>query len=458
MKVDPSRLESLVGAGGLLTGEDVRARAAGIWDPTPIEADALVRPQSTGQVADILRLCHDVRQPVITHGGLTGLVQGAQTASGDLILSTERMNRIEELDRAGRTMTVQAGVTLQAAQEAAAGAGLQLALDLGARGSCTVGGNLATNAGGNRVIRYGMAREQVLGLEAVLADGTVLSSMNHMLKNNAGLDLKHLFIGSEGLLGVITRAVLRLREAPVSRCTALVAASRLEHVTNLLRHCDGRLGGTLSAYEVMWQAFYTTVTGPGADRSPPLPDDYPFYVIVEAEGGDVDGDQARFETVLGEAIEVGLATDVVVATSGRERDALWALRDSVERIYDEGPSITFDVSLRVSDIAGYLEQVQAALDGRFPHNRTWIFGHLGDGNLHIIVAPGEDPAAVRPQVEEAVYVPLAAINGSISGEHGIGLEKKPWLGLSRTAEEIAVLGRLKAALDPHGIMNPGKVL
>jgi FAD/FMN-containing dehydrogenase len=200
------------------------------------------------------------------------------------------------------------------------------------------------------------------------------------------------------------------------------------------------------------------VTGPDAGRTAPLPDGHPFYVLVQAEGGDIDGDQSRFESVLGEAMVGGLAVDVAVATSGREREALWALRDDVERVHGQAPSITFDVSLRVSDIEGYLDQVQAILAAEFPDNRTWIFGHLGDGNLHIVVAPGAELTAVRPRVEQAVYGPLAAINGSISGEHGIGLEKKPWLSLSRSPEEIATLGRLKAALDPNGILNPGKVL
>jgi FAD/FMN-containing dehydrogenase len=448
----------LLDTGGLLTGDDVHARAAGIWDPSPLEADSLVRPRTTDEVAAILALCHARGQPVVTHGGLTGLVQGAQTRAGDLVLSTERMTKIEDVDAAGRTMTVQAGVTLQGAQEAAEAAGLQLALDLGARGSCTIGGNLATNAGGNRVIRYGMARDQVLGLEAVLADGTVLSSMNHMIKNNAALDLKQLFIGSEGILGVITRAVLRLRERPASRCTALVAANDLQAVIGLLKHCDARLGGTLSAFEVMWQDFYRLVTGPEANRQPPLENDHAHYVLIESEGGDAKGDPARFEAVLADALEAGLAVDAVVAASGREREALWALRDDVEMTNSRGPSFTFDVSLRVADMEAYLARVRTRLARAFPGAEVWVFGHLGDGNLHIVVATGAGDDATRERVERAVYEPLADIGGSISGEHGIGLEKKSWLHLSRSEAEIETLRTLKATLDPRGILNPGKVI
>ncbi len=458
MKFTAAELEGLAGRGGVLTGPDVRGRAAGIWNPDPIEADAIVRPTRTEQVSVFLAACNERDQPVVPHGGLTGLVGGALTRAGDIALSLERMNRIIDLDPAGRTLTVEAGVTLQAAQEAAQEAGLMLALDLGARGSCTIGGNLATNAGGNSVIRYGMAREQVLGLEAVLADGTVLTSMNQMLKNNAALDLKQLFIGSEGTLGIITRAVLRLREKPRSECSALVAAASLEAVVGLLKHVDAGLGGTLSAFEVMWQDFYRLVTRPATGRTPPMPDDHPYYVLIEALGGEPERDQAQFEAVLMEALGNGLVSDAVIAGSGRERDALWALRDDVEQTNSRGPSITFDVSLRIADMEPYLERVRGDLDRAFPENHTWVFGHLGDGNLHIVVAVGNATPETRRRVEEAVYGPLQAIGGSVSAEHGIGLEKKPWLHLSRSQAELDTLRLLKATLDPKGILNPGKVL
>ncbi len=457
MNLNVKDLESLAGEGGLLVGDDLAARAAGIWDPEPIRAAALLRPRTTAQVARILALCNEHRQGVVTHGGLTGLVGGARTTADDVVLSTERMNDIEAIDPDGRTMTVQAGVPLQKVQEAAAEAGLKFALDLGARGSCTIGGNLATNAGGNQVIRYGMAREQVLGLEVVLADGTVLSSMNHMIKNNAALDLKQLFIGSEGTLGVITRAVLRLRELPGSRETALLGCARLDDVVCLLKHVDRRLGGTLGSFEVMWQEFYRLVTSPSSGSSAPLGSDHDYYVLLESLGGG-DDDGARFEAILAEALEQGWAADAVIAASGRERDALWALRDDVEQTNSHGPTITFDVSLRISDMERYVAKVRERLDAAFPENHTWVFGHLGDGNLHLVVAVGEDSASTRRRVEEAVYEPLQSIGGSVSAEHGIGLEKKPWLHLSRSPAEIDTMRRLKRALDPAGILNPGKML
>jgi len=450
-------LEGIVGAGGLLTGEDVAARPAGIWRPDRIQARAIVRPRNTEEVAAVLALCHERRQSVVPQGGLTGLVHGADTAPGDIVLSLERMTEIEEVDPVGRTMTVQAGAVLQKVQEAARAAGLQLALDMGARGSCTIGGNVSTNAGGNRVIRYGMAREQVLGLEAVLADGTVLSSMNHMLKNNAGYDLKQLFMGSEGTLGVITRLVLRLRERTGSENTALVACGSLAAVAGLLKRMDGALGGALSAFEVMWQSFYRLVTSPPSLNTPPLDQDHAFYVLLESLGSSQQADHARFEEALAAAMAEGLISDAVVAGSGRERAALWAIRDDVEQLYGHGPTLHFDVSLRIADMEDYLAEVEDRLSRDWSEHKLWVFGHMGDNNLHLVTTVADAGPETRARVEQTIYGPLERIGGSVSAEHGIGLEKKPWLRYSRSAAEIEVMRRLKRALDPHGILNPGKV-
>ena len=264
-------LREAVGAAHVLVGEDLAARATHVWDPAPLNARALVRPGSSAETGAVLALCHAAGQSVVTHGGLTGLVGGDRTSATDVIVSLERMDEIETIDPLGRTVTVGAGCVLERVQTAAREAGLQLGLDLGARGSCTIGGNIATNAGGLSVLRHGMMREQVLGLEAVLADGRVLSSMNRMLKNNAGYDLKQLFIGSEGTLGIVTRAVLRLRAATTSVQTALVAFERFEQVTGLLARLDGALNGSLNAYEVLWNRFYRLNTDPahhGAATAP----------------------------------------------------------------------------------------------------------------------------------------------------------------------------------------------
>jgi FAD/FMN-containing dehydrogenase len=352
---------------------------------------------------------------------------------------------------------VHAGAPLQVVQERAAEHGLMFPLDLGARGTATIGGNAATNAGGNRVIRYGMVRSMILGLEAVLADGTVVSSMNRMLKNNAGYDLKHLFIGTEGTLGVVTRLVLRLVQQPSSQDTALIAMRDFGQVTNFLRFMDAALGGTLSAYEVLWRDFYTLVTSQLNDRQAPLEPDYPYFVLVESLGSDQQRDSERFQKSLAEAFEKKLVADAVVAKSQAERDAIWAIRDDVVRLLELKPIFLFDVSLPINAVEAYVQGVRDELTELWPEQRLFVFGHLGDGNIHLAISAGAENGQARSAVERIVYQPLMQLAGSVSGEHGIGLEKKPYLSWCRSEAEIALMKALKKSLDPKGILNPGKI-
>jgi FAD/FMN-containing dehydrogenase len=384
-------------------------------------------------------------------------VQGCVPAEHEIGLSLERMHDIESIDPVGRTMTVQAGVALQRIQEAAEQHGLLYPVDFGARGSAQIGGSVATNAGGNGVIRYGMTRDSVLGLEAVLADGSVIPAMNRMLKNNAAYDVKQLFIGSEGTLGVITRLVLRLRESPRSTQTALVACPGFGHVTRFLKHIDAALGGSLAAFELMWSEFYRLVTTSPAKGTPPLPQSYDYYVLVESEGGDPTRDQAQFEEAIAAAIDAGLVVDAAVCASEAQRDAMWALRDDVEGIFRLGMPVAFDVSLPLAEMEGYVSEVVGRLEREWPQYRRFVFGHLGDGNLHIVAA-GPPSAEARHGIARCVYEPLAARGGSVSAEHGIGREKQPWLALSRSPAELALMQKLKQVLDPKSILNPGRVL
>lgn len=449
-----SKLRAALGDRGVLAGDDARDAAAQTWSRLGVPL-AILRPASTDEVSVVLRLAHAAGAAVVPWGGRTGLVDGAQ-AEGALALSLERMTAIEEIDVEASTLTVQAGCPLQTACEAVEARHLLLPLDLGSRGSATIGGTISTNAGGNRVLRYGMMRDMVLGLEAVLADGSVVTAMNGLIKNNAGYDIKQLFIGSEGTLGVVTRAVLRLRPQALSQDVALLGVENFDDLPRLLRHLERRLGGTLSAFEVMWKSFHDLVTTEPAKGRPLLAADYPYYVLVETLGADQALDPERLEAALAEAAELGLIADAVLARSETQARAMWALRDDVAQVARNGPILTFDVSLKISAMEAYVAELEAALQTRWPGTRLVVFGHLGDGNLHLIVSlrDRED----RGAIEEIVYGLVRAQQGSISAEHGIGLQKRDYLAWTRNPAEVAVMRTLKAALDPKTILNPGKVL
>lgn len=439
----------------LVTGDALRARAVSYWDASPTCAKALIYPRTTQQVSQVMALCNQHSQTVVTQGGLTGCVEGAVSQANDIILSLEKMNDIEDIDLVGNTATVQAGVILQSLQEACEQKELRFPLDLGARGSCTIGGNASTNAGGINVIRYGMMRNLVLGLEAVLPDGTIVSSMNSMMKNNSGYDLKQLFIGTEGTLGIITRLVVRLFPLPTSDNTALVALNSFDDVTRLLNILQSRLAGNLSAFEVMWNNYYHAVTEPGWHRAP-MERTHPFYVLVTAEGFQAETDRMIFERVLEEVFEAGLLIDAIIPKSRAEAKALWDIREDFEAILSPAPVHLYDVSLPIKHMAAYVEEVSNLILERWPQARFYSFGHIGDGNLHFFIAPiaGDDS---HTECDELVYQPLARFNGAISAEHGIGTEKKRWLSQSRSDAELSLMRVLKSALDPQGLLNPNCV-
>ena len=300
------QLVALLGENGVFHGERLKERHFPSTPPfavTGVEPLALVRPASTEDVSAILKICHAEGRAVVPHGGLTGLVDGTTSNNTEVAITLERMNKIEEIDAESRTMIVQAGVPLQEVQEQAESLGLFFPLDLGARGTATIGGNVSTNAGGNRVIRYGMMRDQVLGMEVVLADGTIISSMNKIIKNNTGYDLKQLFVGAEGTLGIVTRLVLRLRPMPVSQDMAFIGVNNFSQVTAFLNYVDSALGGTLSAFEVLWKDYYRLVTSPPAEASPPIGHGYNYYILLEAMGGDPKADANKFVEVLSKSLE-----------------------------------------------------------------------------------------------------------------------------------------------------------
>ena len=441
----------------------------GEFDPAPLLHDfttsapegaeilGVARPRTTQQVSEVLKFCNAHNIKVVPQGGNTGLAGGALPLGPAVVLSLERMRAIEEVDPMAGTVTAQAGAPLETIQNAADQAGMFFPLDLGGRGTAQIGGNVSTNAGGNRVVRYGAMRALVLGMEWVLADGTVVTALNKMIKNNAGYDLKYLFIGAEGTLGVITRLVLRCYPKARGVCTGLCAVNDYQGVLDLLAATRSGLGSTLSAFEMMWPEFYHLGTQ-ALGRRPPLEPKYGCYVLVETMGDDETTDQARFEAVIGEAIERGIVQDAVVAKSGAEARELWAIRDCPgEWIKTEHwPQIAFDVSIPTGQMGDYMQYAKAKIEERWPGTVAVCFGHVADSNLHLSVRSNGDPKWEH-QVEELVYATVGEWKGSISAEHGIGVHKKPFLHYSRTPEEVALMRQLKAALDPKGTLNPGKV-
>ncbi|MCW3473501.1 FAD-binding oxidoreductase [Limobrevibacterium gyesilva] len=454
-----AELRGAIGADSVMAGDAMEAKHFADWVVKAAEGAgpiAVAYPRSTADVSAILRVCHAHRIPVVPQGGLTGLVGGATPVAGCIALSLSRMRAVEEVDAAAATITVQAGVPLQVVQEAADAAGLLFPLDIGSRGSCVIGGNVSTNAGGNRVLRYGMTRELVLGIEVVLADGTVMTSLNKMLKNNAGYDLKHLFIGSEGTLGVVTRLVLRLFPKPESVCTAFCALPDYAAVLELLRRARGKLGGALSAFEVIWPEFYKLATTEHGVR-PPVGAAAGVYVLMDSLGSDQEQDTAIFSALIEAALEDGVVDDAVIAQSYRESREFWSLRDSVaefQRTFD--PHVGFDVSVPIGRMQEFIDDCRAHLVARYAPVRALWFGHIADSNLHICVKQEPD-GPTKKEIDQIVYGRVRAFGGSVSAEHGIGLLKKPYLEYSRSPVELDVMRRVKAALDPEGILNPGKV-
>jgi len=385
-------------------------------------------------------------------------VDGVRAQSDDIVLSLERMNQILEIDCVEGVAIVEAGVVLQTLQEAVAEKGMVLPLDLGARGTCTIGGNVATNAGGVNVLRYGMMRNLVLGLEAVLPTGEVVSSMNRMLKNNSGYDLKQLFIGSEGTLGVVTKVVLRLEPSFSAREVALVALDSFDAVLTLQAEARRTLSTTLLAFEVMWGRYYDAVTGERGHRAP-LARGAPFYALIEAKS-DSDGTTNGLLSLLERSLEVGTLVDGAVASSERERLEFWKVRDDFERILEASPVFLYDISLPLRSMDNYIRDLMRSFAERFPGGVVHVFGHLCDGNLHLFLTPNaqvSDLDAIRQAADECVYLNLTRYDGAVSAEHGIGREKKGWLHISRSEGEMELMRRLKRMLDPANILNRGLV-
>lgn len=445
-----------LGADLVCVGDQAAPRFLHDWTATErVIPIAVVRPRSTQDVSSVLAMCHTHRIGVVPQGGRTGLVGGAQPLPDAIILSLDRMAAKPEIDPIARIATVEAGVTLEALQIAAAEHGLAFPVDFGARGSCQIGGVISTNAGGVRAFRDGMTRSNVLGLEAVMPDGSVVSTMNRHLKNNTGYDLRQLFIGAEGTLGIVTRAVLRLVECEPYRAAVLlvvpdVAAARVTF--NRL----GRLPG-LSALEAMWADYWAYACETVSTR--PLstePSGTEIVLLAEFRGWSDENLQSATVDAASQLMDEGLVIDAALATSEAQVDSFWRLREANAELYGRWPSLlAFDISIAPAAMEELMERVQQVLAST---ERALWFGHMGDSNLHLGLTREEASAEREAAFKRELYDLIRDLEGSISAEHGIGSEKLDWIGHSRSPGEIALMQTLRAILDPHGIMNPGRTV
>lgn len=444
------RLEQTGADLAIIEGDDTAPFTADFTGTPGPRPGLVLRPKDTADAVAALGLCHRLGQRVVVQGGLTGLAGGARPQPGEIALSTTRMTRLEEVDTATDTVIAGAGVPLQAVQDAAAQAGLFFGVDIGARGTATIGGMAATNAGGIRVLGYGMMREQIVGLEAVLPDGRVISRLNGLAKDNTGPDLSRAFIGSEGILGLVTRVRLRLRPAAPLTAVGLLHMRDLAAAQSLLAGLRRTLGPRLTAFEAIWPEVWAGMAGM---RSLPFAPADGIFVLTEIHGW-TGPDRDAFETALMAAIEDGRAHDAVVSTTEAEARRLWQLREAVNAFTaTQRPLTGFDISLppqHTGPVVDDLRQRVARID---PEARVFIFGHLGDGNLHFVVGSPLVAAMADP-----IFGAVAAAGGAITAEHGVGADKRGWLPLVRGGDEIAALRDLKRAFDPAGILNMDRVL
>jgi FAD/FMN-containing dehydrogenase len=453
-------LKKIVGSENVLYGGTEKARFSHVWaTDVPLVAKGVILPRNTKEVSEILALCYAHNVELVVHGGLTNLVGGTQTAPNQWVVSLEKMNAIEEIDEATKSITAQGGAVLEQLIDATSEKGLFLPLQFGAKGSAQIGGVVSTNAGGMRVFRYGMTREMVLGLEVVLPNGTVISSLKKIIKDNSGYDLKQLFIGAEGTLGIITKVCLRLYELPTSRYAALVGVQSFEDVVSLLRHMDRELSGNLSAYELMWKESYQVATNAALDSgTPQMSQDYPYYVFIESLGNDSISDYTTFENAIADAAEKGFICDAVLAQSKREVESLMHIRENTHALRQPfAHTQHFDISLPIGVMDVDISRIVTELEKMSIVEAVLPFGHIADGNIHLVVGKTENDEEHAKNIEAIVYRNLKKYLGSVSAEHGIGFYKKAHLETSKTPEEIALMKTLKKAIDPKNLLNPGRI-
>jgi len=454
-----SLFETILDKSSILKGEDLKSRFYHIWKTDiPLESICLLLPKNTNQVSSILKICNNYNQEVIIHGGLTNLVGATKSSDNQVVISLEKMKNIIEIDEKGKTVTCESGVIIEDIINAVKDKDLLLPLNFGARGSAQIGGAVSTNAGGLRVFKYGMTRNLVMGLEVVLPDGTIISSLKKLMKDNSGYDLKQFFIGSEGTLGIVTKVVLRLYQHPKTRYTALAVTNDYKKVLDLLRFMEDKISKNLTAFELLWNDTYKQMISDKTIYNKYLPDNYKYYVFIEFMGGDFENDYDTFEKAIMNAVDHQLVEDAVVGKDEKEQLNIWGIREDVAVLAEEKKfDQQFDISIPVAQIGEVIDKTILELKNCQGVETIFPFGHVADGNIHFIIGKDSDNDELKSKINEIIYTNTELVQGSISAEHGIGLDKKKYLIKSRSKDEIELMKLIKKAIDPKNILNPGRV-
>ncbi len=444
----------------ILSGESLKSRFYHIWKTdVQLESLCLLLPRSTDEVSAIVKICNDYNQEIIIHGGLTNLVGSTISNKNQVVISLEKMNKIVEIDENGKTITCESGAIIEDIINTVKDKDLLLPLNFGARGSAQIGGAVSTNAGGLRVFKYGMTRNLVMGIEAVLPDGTVISSLKKLMKDNSGYDLKQLFIGSEGTLGIVTKVVLRLYRLPKTRYTSLAATNNYQNVLDLFKTMENKISSNLTGFELLWTNTYRQMVSDKTLYNKYLPDNYKYYIFIEYMGGDFENDYNKFEEVVLESVDKGIIDDAVIGKDEKEQVNIWGIREDVAVLADEKEfDQHFDISIPVSLIGEVIDKISLELKECEGVKTIFPFGHVADGNIHFIIGKDSDDDKLKSEINEIIYSNTEKVDGSISAEHGIGLDKKKYLIKTRSQDEIELMRLIKKSIDPKNILNPGRVI
>jgi len=444
----------------ILSGEDLKSRFYHIWKTDiSLESLCLLLPKSSKEISSIVKICNENNQEIIIHGGLTNLVGSTISNKAQVVISLERMNKIIEIDEQGKTITCESGAIIEDIINAVKDKDLLLPLNFGARGSAQIGGAVSTNAGGLRVFKYGMTRNLVMGIEVVLPDGTIISSLKKLMKDNSGYDLKQLFIGSEGTLGIVTKVVLRLYRLPKTRYTSLAVTNNYQNVLDLLKIMEDKISSSLTGFELLWNETYKKMVDDKTLYNMYLPDNFKYYVFIEYMGGDFENDYNNFESVVLDCVDKGVIDDAVVGKDDKEQVNIWGIREDVAVLADEREfDQHFDISIPVGLIGEVIDKISKELKDCEGVKTIFPFGHVADGNIHFIIGKDSDDDDLKSQINDIIYNNTKLVDGSISAEHGIGLDKKKYLIKSRSEDEIELMRLIKKSIDPKNILNPGRVI